>query len=122
MKQRISIVASGLVIMMMISCLNAWAGDIKQRMKDRLPRIVELKAQGVIGETASGYLDYVTSARPDEGLIQEENADRKSVYQAIASQQGVSLDRVEKLRAQQIVDKANPGEFLKNESGAWRKK
>jgi len=38
----------------------AAAGGIKERMKQRLPRIVEMKKQGIIGENANGYLEYVT--------------------------------------------------------------
>ncbi len=35
---------------------SAFCADIKARMKDRLPRIIELKAAGVIGENNQGFL------------------------------------------------------------------
>jgi len=100
----------------------AAAGGIKERMKQRLPRIVEMKKQGLIGENANGYLEYVTDRQPNKALVENENQDRKKIYSAIAQQQGVTIERVEMLRGLQIVEKAQPGEYLKNKDGVWYRK
>ena len=103
----------------------AGAGDgIKERMKERLPEIVGMKAGGIVGENASGYLEFLPGreGEGDRAVVEEENRDRQTVYSAIAAQQGVSADKVGRLRALQIMDKALAGEYLKNEKGEWYRK
>ena len=98
------------------------ADGIKERMKKRLPKIVQMKEQGILGENARGYLEFVTEKKPDKALVEKENRDRKTIYSAIAKQQGVSIEKVEKLRGLQIVKKAKQGEYLKNSNGNWYQK
>lgn len=100
----------------------SWADDIKLRMKQRLPAILQMKQQGIVGENARGYLEYVSGNRANQQIVNAENSDRKKVYSMIAKQQGVPLDKVERLRAAQIVQKAAKGEFLKKGNGSWYKK
>ncbi|MEK7699531.1 MAG: YdbL family protein [Planctomycetota bacterium] len=100
---------------------NSYAGDIMAKMQARLPVIKELKAKGVVGENNKGYLEFV-GAPAKENVVQDENNDRKEVYVAIAAKQGVTVDVVGKRRAEQIADKAVPGEWLQNPSGNWYKK
>ena len=99
-----------------------WADGIKDRMKQRLPQIVQMKQQGVIGENDKGYLEYVSGKRPNQEIVEAENSDRRKVYEMIAKQQGVSIQKVEQLRAAQIVKKAIKGEMLKRSDGSWYKK
>lgn len=101
---------------------NCFADDIKDRIKQRLPTIVQMKQQGIIGENSRGYLEYVSGNRSNQDLVNSENRDRKEIYSTIAKQQGVSLEKVELLRATQIVQKAASGELLKREDGSWYKK
>jgi len=100
------------------------AETIKQNMIKRLPRIQELKKDGMIGENQQGYLETVQSNIPaaDKALVEAENADRKTVYEAIAKQQGTTVELVGKLRAKKIFEQAKTGEFLKQEDGSWSKK
>ena len=101
----------------------AGADDIKARMQDRLPTIVQMKADGTIGENNSGYLQVVPGAAAKmQDVISAENKDRKMVYEAIAKQQGTTAELVGKRRAIQIAEKAVPGEWLQDESGKWYKK
>ena len=99
-----------------------WADGIKDRMKQRLPQIIQMKQQGVIGENDKGYLEYVSGKRPNQEIVEAENSDRRKVYEMIAKQQGVSIQKVEQLRAAQIVKKAIKGEMLKRSDGSWYKK
>ncbi len=101
---------------------NVFANSIQQRMKDRLPVIVELKKAGIIGENSLGYLEYVGANKKNEDIVSAENSDRKKVYEAIAKKQNTTADLVGKRRALQIAEKASPGEWLKNENGKWHKK
>lgn len=101
----------------------AGANDIKARMKERLPTIVTLKADGLIGENNKGYLEFVPgAAKRDEDVISAENVDRKAVYGAIASQQGTTGELVGERRANQIGEQASPGEWIQDAAGKWSKK
>ncbi len=101
----------------------AGANDIKARMQERLPTIVQMKTAGVIGENNMGYLEFVPgAARKEADLIAAENNDRKSVYSAIAKQQGTTEQLVGERRAIQIGEKASTGEWLQDTSGKWYKK
>ena len=102
--------------------LRADADEIKDRMKQRLPVIIQLKQQGFIGENAEGYLEFVSSKKVNEDVVASENSDRKAVYSIIAKQQGVPVEKVGELRAVQIVQKASPGEYLKKSDGTWYRK
>jgi hypothetical protein len=91
-------------------------------MAGRLPQILALKDKGVVGEDKQGYLQFVGAAREKADLVQAENADRKQVYQAIAKQQGTTVELVGLRRAQQIVEIAKPGHWLQDGNGSWYKK
>jgi hypothetical protein len=101
---------------------TATAGGIKERMKQRLPAIVELKTKGIVGENNQGYLAFVTGQTSQEALVAAENKDRKTIYTHIAKQQNTSLDLVEKRRAITLAERAIPGEFIQNTHGTWTKK
>lgn len=106
----------------LLSSTTAFAQDIKERMKKRLPVIVELKDKGIIGENSLGYLEFTGAAREKQDVVRAENRDRKAVYKAIAAKQNTTVEMVGKRRAQQIVKKADPGDWLKNENGEWYQK
>lgn len=101
---------------------SAAADDIKARMKSRLPVIAELKAQGIVGENNKGYLEFIGGKKAKPDVVAAENEDRKTVYEAIAKQQGTTADLVGKRRALQIAQKADPGEWLQDASGKWIQK
>jgi len=106
----------------MISFQFAFAGDIKQRMKKRLPAIAALKTKGIIGENNRGYLGFVTKVRAKEDVIAAENKDRKKIYTYFAKQQETTLDFVEKIQAKRKADRVHPGEFFQKPNGTWVKK
>ena len=104
------------------SCF-AGANEIKARMQERLPTIVQMKSEGMIGENNKGYLEFVPGAAPkNESVIAAENSDRKSVYSTIAIQQKTTPELVGERRAIQIAEKAASGEWLQDKSGKWYKK
>ncbi len=106
----------------LIAVQAGFANGIKERMKQRLPVIVEMKRQGIVGENALGFLEFVTGQRVNEDVVADENRDRQTVYSAISAQQGVDVQTVGKRRALQIADQADKGEYLKSEAGVWYKK
>jgi len=100
----------------------AFCADIKARMKDRLPKIIELKAAGIIGENNQGFLAFVGTNKSEQALVDAENQDRQLVYGAIAKQQGTTATVVGQRRALQIADNAKPGEWLQDAGGKWVQK
>jgi uncharacterized protein len=120
MKQRLKISLSLLSLAIVFSSLSpAWAQDIKARMRARLPELVTLKAQGVIGENNNGYLTILKAPTDKEALVKAENDDRRKIYSAIAKQQGTTAELVGKRRALQIAEKADPGTMIQGADGKW---
>ncbi len=113
-----------LLSVLLIAGASAFAGsaEIKARMKERLPVINALKAEGVIGENNKGYLEVIGGKQAKKDVITAENSDRKQVYTAIAKQQGTSVDLVGKRRAKQIAKKAKLGQWIQDQSGKWYQK
>ena len=111
-----------LLIGFLIAGTAATADDIKTRMKNRLPEIIELKAQGIVGENNQGYLEFVGGQKAKPDVVTAENEDRKIVYEAIAKQQGTTAELVGKRRALQIAQKAGPGEWIQDSGGKWMQK
>ncbi len=101
---------------------TAWSEGIKDRMTKRLPEISDLKAKGIVGESNRGYLGFVTGKKAKADIVAAENKDRKAIYKHISKQQNVSLDLVEKRRAQILTDRTKKGRFFQNDTGAWIKK
>ena len=104
-----------------ILATSAWGGakEVKARMAERLPVIMELKQKGSVGENKLGLLEFVGAAKDMADVVEAENKDRKMVYNAIAKKTGTTPEIVGQRRAQQI---AGSGEWLKDESGKWRQK
>ena len=98
------------------------ADDIKTRMKNRLPTILELKAKGIVGENNKGYLEFIGGKKEKADVVAAENEDRQAVYEAIAKQQSTTVELVGKRRALQISQKADSGDWLQDASGKWYQK
>ena len=123
MKQRtLTKILTFLLIGTFVTGVSAFADDIKTRMKNRLPVIKELKAKGIVGEDNKGYLQFVGGNKAKADVMAAENKDRKTVYAAIAKQQGTTAELVGKRRAVQIAKKANKGEWVQDAEGKWLQK
>jgi uncharacterized protein len=121
-KNAFSIFISLILLAGLITVAFAGADDIKKRMLERLPAIVSLKQQGVVGENSKGFLQFIGNIKTGQDTVEAENADRQKVYEAIAMQQGSTVDLVGTRRALQIAETAQPGEWLQDSSGKWYKK
>ena len=119
---RISAMALTLVFLTLTLAQASSPNQIKAQMKQRLPALVELKSQGIIGETNRGYLAFVGSEKPQADVVAQENQDRKIIYTYIAKQQKVSLELVESRRAAKLAQQAKPGEYIQDQAGNWVKK
>ncbi len=82
----------------------------------------DAKAQGLVGETTTGYLAAVKS--PDKTvakLIKSINSKRKQHYQGIATKNNTSLLAVEQLAGKTALSKTPAGQFINSGTG-WKKK
>ena len=80
------------------------------------------KAQGLVGETPTGYLAPVPAAHAEaKNLAQSINAQRKKHYEEIARRNNTQLQAVEQLAGQKALEKTPAGQYIQL-NGVWRKK
>ena len=101
--------------------------DLKQALdarKARYQTVKDLKAQGVIGENNHGYLEALQPSDDARKIADDENTDRKMIYQTIAQQNGIPQEvaTIEKVFGQVQKEKAESGEMVQSEDGTWDKK
>ena len=99
------------------------AATIKANMQKRLPAVNALLKKTVIGEANTGYLAVLGEVTDeDKKLVEAENRDRKTVYAAIARQQGATVELVGQRRAKQIAERAAAGTRYQDADGKWQTK
>lgn len=97
--------------------------DVRQRQAARLPQVDALKLDGKFGENNSGYLEARSGLSGNEqDILNAENADRRTVYAAIAKKTGTSAENVGKTRASQLAERSASGLWLQRPNGEWYKK
>lgn len=80
----------------------------------------DLRASGALGESSSGYVvARDPSANADADGI---NKKRKAVYAKKAAAQGVSIEQVGKVYAEEISKKVPAGSWIQNKQGQWLQK
>ena len=80
------------------------------------------KSQGLVGETATGYLAPVnTDDQVVKNLVNSINSQRKQYYQDIAHKNKTPLQTVEQLAGKKAIEKTPAGQFVNNGTG-WHKK
>jgi len=98
-------------------------GAVKARIAQRLGSLDAMKDRGAAGENNRGFLEARGGATAaDQQVISAENADRRTVYAALAQQTGATPDAVGRQRAQQIAGIAKRGHWIQDAGGAWRQK
>ncbi len=99
-----------LITALLITCQAAFALDLQTA-----------KAQGLVGETLTGYLAPVKATPEVQQLVKTINTKRKAQYIKIAQRNGTSLQAVEQLAGKKAIEKTPPGQFIKA-GGGWQKK
>jgi len=102
--------------------------------RTRLGKLEGLMVKGCIGENNSGYVEYrpCPACKTDSQfieevvrLIQQENQDRRIIYQTIVEQNNLGSDKlsvVEKVFSQVQRKNALSGSFIQQDDGSWIKK
>jgi uncharacterized protein YdbL (DUF1318 family) len=93
------------------------------QLAERLAEIDRLRSRTLAGETARGFLEpRGPLSNSDEAIVAEENADRLSIYEAIAAQAKVKIDVVGRTRAQHIALRCKRGVWVQGPRGDWGQK
>lgn len=123
-RKNVLITICSVIAILGIVAPSAWGGakEIKARMAERLPVIMELKQNGIVGENNQGLLEFVGAAQEKADVVEAENKDRKIVYKAIAKKTGTTPEIVGQRRGAQIADNAKGGEWIEDDSGQWKQK
>ena len=82
------------------------------------------KQSGLVGEQVDGYLGLVRADAPApvQALVEEVNTKRRSAYQEIAARNGASVDAVARLAGAKLLERAPAGEYVRDDTGAWKRK
>ena len=82
----------------------------------------EAKANGHVGEKASGYLGVVSEGNAEaQALAEEVNRKRRLAYEDIARRNGTSVNSVEALAGEKAIRNTKPGHVVEG-AGGWTKK
>ncbi len=94
---------------------------LRARFIARKEALADLKKRGIVGESATGYLSYVTKSNEKEDLVRAENRDRRTVYKKIAEKQNATRDEIAARAALKRQERALSGEYILKD-GKWIKK
>ena len=82
-----------------------------------------VKASGLVGEQANGYLGIVSRAPADvTALVKAVNQKRKAKYKQIAISKKIPLAQVEKIAGGKAMQKTRAGHFIKPAGQGWKRK
>ncbi len=92
--------------------------------RDRYDQLNTLKENSILGENNKGYVEVLKEEGNAVVIAEEENVNRKTIYQTIADQNNLTdeLLTIEKIFALVQRDKASPGNMIQTEDGQWEKK
>lgn len=84
----------------------------------------QAKSNGLIGESASGYLAAVSDNLPQDVMdaMNEINIGRKAVFTQKAREQNVQTEVVAQLTGEKLVANAPSGQKVRNADGVWASK
>jgi uncharacterized protein YdbL (DUF1318 family) len=105
---------------------------LKQRIRERFPRLLPYFQKGAIGENLNGYLELrdlgaLSAAERNEirSLTDAENQDRRALYQEVAKSLSITPDQIGKVQrifAEKWQHAAEKGWWIQREDGQWIRK
>lgn len=84
----------------------------------------QAKSQGLVGETADGYIAAVApNPSPEiQALIRTTNDGRRQAYAELAQRNGITVEQVGILSAEKLHANAPAGTYIQNALGQWVRK
>ena len=83
--------------------------------------LAQAKQQGLVGETASGYLAARKASPATNALVTSINAKRKAHYQGISGRNSTPISSVEQMAGKKLIQRAAKGEYYNSGSGWVRR-
>ena len=97
--------------------------DYKDRMKERLPKIIEAKGTGFIGEGVDGFLHL--RGKKEKTVVQlvtVENEDRKEFFKVTSKKLGSTTQEVAQKFSQVMKSRDEKGFWQKDSKSSWVQK
>ena len=107
----------GAFVLVLCLALPAHAMDLEEAKE----RIESAKQQGLVGETATGYLDVVKADGNARDIVEAINKARRSEYARIADRHDIPVTQVETVAGQKALGKTPAGQYILVD-GQWVKK
>jgi len=84
----------------------------------------QLRASGLVGEQADGYLGLVASAPADvRAQMEQINIQRRAAYTQLATARGATIEEVAAATACQLfAGRVGPGQYYRLPDGVWRRR
>ncbi|MGP4844748.1 YdbL family protein [Marinobacter sp. 1Y8] len=79
------------------------------------------KTQGLVGETATGYLETVKADGQAQAVVEAINKARRDEYARIAEKHDIAVTKVETVAGQKAIEKTPTGQYIQQD-GKWVKK
>lgn len=81
----------------------------------------QAKSTGLVGERPDGLVGAVQAGPGVSDLVARVNDGRMAKYGEIAARNGTTVQSVQAVAGQELVDKASPGTYVLD-GGSWRRK
>ena len=79
----------------------------------------QMRADGVLAESYTGFVVIRENANGAQAVADRVNAERSTIYQQRAAEQGVTAEEIGQVYAGQIINKAPAGTWFQNQDGSW---
>ena len=97
--------------------------DYKDRMKERLPKIIEAKGAGLIGEGADGLIHLRgKKEKAVVELVTVENDDIKEFFEAASIKTGSTTQVIAQTFSESMKSRDEKGFWQKDSKGSWVQK
>ena len=82
------------------------------------------KQQGLVGERPDGYAGLVDASAPADvrAMVDQVNAGRRAEYERIAAEEGTTLEAVQTVFGDTLIERAAPGTWIMTDGGQWEQK
>jgi len=96
-----------------------------ESLKARLPDLVQAKEAGLVGEQRDGLVGIVDAGKATatvKKLVEEENADRRKLYQERAKEQNKTIDVFSAVMGEARIKGEKAGRKVQSPTGTWVQK
>lgn len=97
--------------------------ELRARMSERLPEVVQLLRLERVGENNQGFLSRRGGLSEDEEKVfSAENTDRQALYAILAQRERLKPEEVGRAQARQLARLSAKGFWIQDEEGEWYQK